>query len=57
MTSAMLLEQYLAERHALGYRLKTDEGCLRRFFGIILNPTMEESNLRKSLSWRSLVII
>ena len=31
MTSAMLLEQYLAERHALGYRLKTDEGCLRRF--------------------------
>ena len=31
MTSAVLLEQYLAERHALGFSLKTDEGCLRRF--------------------------
>lgn len=31
MTSATLLKQYLAERHALGYSLKTDEGCLRRF--------------------------
>lgn len=31
MTSAVLLEQYLVERHALGFSLKTDEGCLRRF--------------------------
>ena len=25
MTSKMLLEQYMAERHALGFSLKTDE--------------------------------
>ena len=31
MTSKMLLEQYMAERHALGFSLKTDEGCIRRF--------------------------
>lgn len=31
MTSAMLLEQYLSERRALGYSLKTEEGRLRRF--------------------------
>lgn len=31
MNSAELLEQYLAERHALGFSLKTDEGSLRRF--------------------------
>ncbi len=31
MTSQMLLEQYLAERHALGFAAKTDEGCIRRF--------------------------
>ena len=28
MTSKMLLEQYMAERHALGFSLKTDEGCI-----------------------------
>ena len=26
MTSKMLLEQYMAERRALGFSLKTDEG-------------------------------
>lgn len=31
MTSKILLEQYLSERHALGFRAKTDEGCIRRF--------------------------
>ncbi len=31
MTAELLLEQYLNERHALGYGLKTDEGCIRRF--------------------------
>lgn len=31
MTSKTLLEQYLAERRALGFSLKTDEGCIRRF--------------------------
>lgn len=28
MTSKILLEQYMAERHALGFSLKTDEGCI-----------------------------
>lgn len=31
MTAKMLLEQYMAERHALGFVSKTDEGCIRRF--------------------------
>jgi integrase len=31
MTSKMLLDQYMAERHALGFSSKTDEGCIRRF--------------------------
>ena len=31
MTAKMLLEQYMAERHALGVVSKTDEGCIRRF--------------------------
>lgn len=31
MTSHILLEQYMAERHALGFSGKTDEGCIRRF--------------------------
>ena len=31
MTAKMLLEQYMAERHTLGFVSKTDEGCIRRF--------------------------
>lgn len=31
MTSTILLEQYLAERHALGFSFKTDERCIRSF--------------------------
>ena len=32
MTSKMLLEQYMAERHALGFSLKTDEGLQKNMF-------------------------
>ncbi|MDD6522571.1 MAG: hypothetical protein PUF35_10980 [Subdoligranulum sp.] len=38
MTSKMLLEQYMAERHALGFSLKTDEGCIRRFLQDFAEP-------------------
>lgn len=38
MTSKMLLEQYMAERHALGFGLKTDEGCIRRFLRDFAEP-------------------
>lgn len=38
MTSEMLLEQYMAERHALGFSLKTDEGCIRRFLRDYVDP-------------------
>lgn len=38
MTSKMLLEQYMAERHALGFSLKTDEGCIRRFLRDFAEP-------------------
>ncbi len=38
MTSAILLEQYLVERHALGFSLKTDEGCIRRFLQDYIEP-------------------
>ena len=31
MTAKILLEQYMAERHALGFVSRTDEGCIRRF--------------------------
>ena len=38
MTSKMLLEQYMAERHALGFSLKTDEGCIKRFLRNFAEP-------------------
>ena len=38
MTSKILLEQYMAERHALGFSLKTDEGCIRRFLRDFAEP-------------------
>ena len=38
MTANMLLEQYLAERHALGFSAKTDEGCIRRFLRDYIDP-------------------
>ena len=38
MTSKMLLEQYMAERRALGFSLKTDEGCIRRFLQDFVDP-------------------
>ena len=31
MTAKMLLEQYMAERQALGFVSKTDEGCIQAF--------------------------
>ena len=39
MTSKMLLEQYMAERRALGFSLKTDEGCIRRIFPLQKNTS------------------
>lgn len=38
MTANMLMEQYLAERHALGFGAKTDEGCIRRFLQDYVDP-------------------
>lgn len=38
MTSEMLLEQYMMERRALGFSLKTDEGCIRRFLRDYVEP-------------------
>ena len=38
MTARMLLEQYIAERHALGFSAKTDEGCVRRFLKAYVDP-------------------
>ena len=38
MTSKMLLEQYMEERRALGFSLKTDEGCIRRFLQDFVDP-------------------
>ncbi len=38
MTSTILLDQYLAERHALGFVYKTDEGCIRRFLQDYIEP-------------------
>lgn len=31
MTAMQLLDDYMAERHALGFEAKTDEACIRRF--------------------------
>lgn len=47
MTSKILLEQYLAERHALGFSLKTDEGCIRRFLRDFAEPEDEEISFTK----------
>lgn len=49
MTSKMLLEQYMAERHALGFSLKTDEGCIRRFLQDFAEPMMERFRLQKNM--------
>ena len=38
MTSRILFEQYIAERHALGFSAKTDEGCIRRFLQEYSDP-------------------
>lgn len=38
MTVTMLLEQYLEERHALGFVFKTNEGCIRRFLREYIEP-------------------
>lgn len=38
MTSKTLLEQYMAERRALGFSLRTDEGCIRRFLRDYIEP-------------------
>ena len=38
MTATILLEQYMAERHALGFSMKTDEGCIRRFLQDYAEP-------------------
>ena len=47
MTSKMLLEQYMAERHALGFSLKTDEGCIRRFLQDFAEPDDGEISFTK----------
>lgn len=49
MTSKMLLEQYMAERHALGFSLKTDEGCIRRFLQNFAEPDDERFRLQKNM--------
>lgn len=38
MTSTQLLDEFLAERHALGFSYKTDEGILRRFLREFTDP-------------------
>ena len=38
MTAMQLLDDYLAERHALGFVAKTDEGCIRRFLQDYIDP-------------------
>jgi len=38
MTAMQLLEDYLAERHALGFTAKTDENCIRRFLQDYVDP-------------------
>ncbi len=47
MTSKMLLEQYMVERHALGFSLKTDEGCIRRFLQDFAEPDDGEISFTK----------
>ena len=47
MTSKMLLEQYMAERHALGFSLKTDEGCIQRFLQDFAEPDDGEISFTK----------
>lgn len=47
MTSKILLEQYLEERHALGFSLKTDEGCIRRFLQDFVEPDDGEPSFTK----------
>lgn len=38
MTAKLLLEQYMAERHALGFVGKADEACIRRFLQDYVEP-------------------
>lgn len=52
MTSKMLLEQYMAERHALGFSLKTDEGCIRRFLQDFAEPDDGEISFTKEYAVR-----
>lgn len=54
MTSKMLLEQYMAERHALGFSLKTDEGCIRRFLQDFAEPDDGEISFTKEYALMSL---
>ena len=51
MTSKMLLEQYMAERHALGFSLKTDEGCIRRFLQDFAEPDDGEISFTKEYDY------
>ena len=53
MTSKMLLEQYMAERHALGFSLKTDEGCIRRFLQDFAEPDDGEISFTKEFVHRT----
>ena len=43
MTAKLLLEQYMAERHALGFVGKTDRDCIRRFLQDYAEP--EDGNV------------
>ena len=57
MTSAMLLEQYLSERRALGYSLKTEEGRLRRFLRNYPEPKNGNIEFTKEFVWHILATI
>lgn len=47
MTATLLLDQYMAERHALGYVGKTDRNCIRRFLQDYKEPENGEINFTK----------
>ena len=53
MTSKMLLEQYMAERRALGFSLKTDEGCIRRFLQDFVDPDDGDISFTKRIRPKS----
>lgn len=49
MTSKMLLEQYMAERHALGFSLKRMRVVSGASSRTLLSPMMERFRLQKNM--------